>query len=67
MCMIGPVLQEILHIVFSTLGDLVTYLMLPNSLSSLTIRETGFLANSEHPDEMPHKAAFHQGLHCWLI
>ena len=21
-------------------------------------------ANSEDPDEMPHKAAFHQGLHC---
>ena len=24
------------------------------------------LANSEDPDEMPHKAAFHQGLHCLL-
>ena len=22
------------------------------------------LANSEDPDEMPHYAAFHQGLHC---
>ena len=22
------------------------------------------LANSEDPDEMPQKAAFHQGLHC---
>ena len=22
------------------------------------------LANSEDPDEMPHKEAFHQGLHC---
>ena len=22
------------------------------------------LANSEDPDEMPHKAAFYQGLHC---
>ena len=24
------------------------------------------LANSEDPDEMPHYAAFHQGLHCLL-
>ena len=22
------------------------------------------LANSKYPDEMPHDAAFHQGLHC---
>ena len=26
----------------------------------------GNLANSEYPDEMQHKAAFHQGLHCLL-
>ena len=26
----------------------------------------GTLANSEDPDEMPHKAAFHQGLHFLL-
>ena len=26
----------------------------------------GTMANSEDPDEMPHKAAFHQGLHCSL-
>ena len=24
------------------------------------------MANSEDPDEMPHSAAFHQGLHCLL-
>ena len=24
------------------------------------------LANSVDPDEMPHNAAFHQGLHCLL-
>ena len=24
------------------------------------------LSNSEDPDEMPHHAAFHQGLHCLL-
>ena len=24
------------------------------------------LANSDDPDEMPHNAAFHQGLHCSL-
>ena len=24
------------------------------------------MANSEDPDEMPHKVAFHQGLHCIL-
>ena len=28
---------------------------------------TGTLANSEDPDEMPHNAAFHQGLHCLLL
>ena len=27
----------------------------------------GTLANSEDPDEMPHKVAFHQDLHCLLI
>ena len=26
----------------------------------------GTLTNSEDPDEMPHLAAFHQGLHCLL-
>ena len=26
----------------------------------------GTLANTEDPDEMPHNAAFHQGLHCLL-
>ena len=26
----------------------------------------GTMANSEDPDEMPHEAAFHQGLHCLL-
>ena len=24
------------------------------------------MANSENPDETPHNAAFHQGLHCLL-
>ena len=27
----------------------------------------GTLANSEDPDEMPHRMAFHQGLHCLLL
>ena len=26
----------------------------------------GTLGNSEDPDEMPHNAAFHQDLHCFL-
>ena len=26
----------------------------------------GTLVNSEDPDEMPHKAAFHQDLHCFV-
>ena len=26
----------------------------------------GTLANSDDPDEIPHNAAFHQGLHCLL-
>ena len=26
----------------------------------------GTMANNEDPDEMPHSAAFHQGLHCLL-
>ena len=29
--------------------------------------QTSTLANSEDPDEMPHHAAFHQGLHCLLL
>ena len=28
--------------------------------------KTSTLANSEDPGEMPHNAAFHQGLHCLL-
>ena len=24
-------------------------------------------ANSEDPDEMPHNATFHQGLHCYFL
>ena len=28
--------------------------------------KTGTYANSEIQDEMPHKAAFHQGMHCLL-
>ena len=28
--------------------------------------QTGTLANSEDPDEIPYNAAFHQGLHCLL-
>ena len=27
----------------------------------------GTLANSDDPDEMPHHAAFRQGLHCLLF
>ena len=27
---------------------------------------TSILANGEDPDEMPHNAVFHQGLHCLL-
>ena len=30
-------------------------------------RSTCTLANSEDSDEMQHKAAFHQGLHCFLL
>ena len=26
----------------------------------------GSSTNSEYPDEIPHNAAFHQGLHCLL-
>ena len=29
--------------------------------------QTGNLANSEDPDEMPPNVAFHQGLHCLLL
>ena len=28
--------------------------------------KTGILASSEDSNEMPHNAAFHQGLHCLL-
>ena len=29
--------------------------------------DTGTLANSEDPDEMPHEAALHEVLHCLLL
>ena len=35
--------------------------------SFLTLSMPGTLANSEDPDEMPHKVAFYQGLHCLLF
>ena len=34
--------------------------------SMLVVSFAGTLASSEDPDEMPHYAAFHQGLHCLL-
>ena len=37
-----------------------------SNLLNLFILDTGTLANSEDPDEMLLKAAFHQGLHCLL-
>ena len=36
------------------------------SIGSFGRREMGTLANNEDPDELQHKAAFHQGLHCLL-
>ena len=45
--------------------QLATYVTKP-SLDLFTLyigKLAGSLANSENPDEMPHKAAFHQGLH----
>ena len=35
-------------------------------LECYILNPTGTFSNSEDPDEMPHKAAFHQGLHCLL-
>ena len=32
----------------------------------LSLKIVFILANSADPDEMPHKAAFHLGLHCLL-
>ena len=37
-----------------------------NDQTGTQARLTGSLANSEDPDEMPHKAAFHQCLHCLI-
>ena len=34
--------------------------------NELTLFILNALANSGDPDEMPHKAAFHLGLHCLL-
>ena len=44
------------------------YVSRPRSINPLYIGNprTGSLANSEDSDEMPHNAAFHQGLHCLL-
>ena len=33
----------------------------------LTLCIRGTLINSDGPDEMPHNAAFHQGLHCLFM
>ena len=39
--------------------------MLQNSLTLCILKPlTGTFTNSEDPDEMPHNATFHQGLHC---
>ena len=34
-------------------------------ISNQTHYQMVTLANSEDPDEMPHHAAFHQGMHCF--
>ena len=36
------------------------------TISILSLKIALFLANSVDPDEMPHFAAFHLGLHCLL-
>ena len=36
----------------------------PRYFSKQVPWQAGTLANSEDPDEMPHNAAFHHGLHC---
>ena len=38
---------------------------IPNNSLFLSLKFTFILANSEDPDEMPHYAAFHLGLHCF--
>ena len=45
--------------------------LLSNLQSALNPLSTGnpsmsFMANTEYPDEIPHKVVFHHGLHCLL-
>ena len=39
-------------------------LKFPNKKLFLSLKIVFVIANSENPDEMLHKAAFHLGLHC---
>ena len=36
----------------------------PNCMIFLSLKIDFVLANNAYPDEMPHNAAFHLGLHC---
>ena len=51
-------------------GTGITFAWLFDMHTTIPLRtgnpKTGTIANSEDPDEMPHNAAFHQGLHCLL-
>ena len=52
---------------YTIYGSAYEIMVLRYTLSHyLTFCITGSLANSEDPDEMPHTAAFHHGLHCLL-
>ena len=68
---IGSCPSEEISIIFSITEGVSVKVSLPY-LNLLTLeywkpwKGTLPLANSEDPDEMKHKAAFHQGLHCFL-
>ena len=68
--LIIPICEEMLTILPHTENKIVD-LIHHVGKSSLTLRTStlsipGTLENSEDPDEMPHNAAFHQGIHCLL-
>ena len=55
-------------ITLTSSSDLLSSAQLNGSFNHLKTRnpKMGTSAISEDPDEMPHNAAFHQGLHCLL-
>ena len=65
----GPIFMKVspksrLGIFFTVLGSFGSIYSWEGADNRPQIRHRKIPAKSEDPDEMPHKAAFHQGLNC---